>query len=167
MAKIESVSVCIARVPLDNAVTFSTRTVTAREYCLIKVRSVDGVEGIGYCYAVNTSGRLLSVAVTDLLGARVVGQALFSDQSQITLRMLTRGDAPADLGLWRKRLQAAIAFRESLELDATAYRLVHAEADLLPSLIVDRYADGTAQWRCRARGACDSRAKQRGGTATT
>lgn len=74
MARIESVSVCIARVPLDNAVTFSTRTVTAREYCLVKVRSVDGVEGIGYCYAVNTSGRLLLVAVTDLLGARVVGQ---------------------------------------------------------------------------------------------
>lgn len=74
MARIESVSVCIARVPLDNAVTFSTRTVTAREYCLVKVRSVDGVEGIGYCYAVNTSGRLLSVAVTDLLAARLIGQ---------------------------------------------------------------------------------------------
>jgi L-alanine-DL-glutamate epimerase-like enolase superfamily enzyme len=74
MAKISSVSVCIARVPLDNAVTFSTRTVTAREYCLIKVKSVDGVEGIGYCYAVNTSGRLLSVAVTDLLGAKLIGQ---------------------------------------------------------------------------------------------
>jgi L-alanine-DL-glutamate epimerase-like enolase superfamily enzyme len=74
MAKIESVSVCIARVPLDNAVTFSTRTVSAREYCLVKVRSVEGVEGLGYCYAVNTSGRLLSVAVTDLLGARLVGQ---------------------------------------------------------------------------------------------
>src|SRR5688572_15911083 len=54
--------------------------------------------------------------------ARVVGQALFSDQSQITLRMLTRGEAPADLGLWGTRLQAAVAFRESLQLDATAYR---------------------------------------------
>ncbi|HWI12864.1 MAG TPA: mandelate racemase/muconate lactonizing enzyme family protein [Burkholderiales bacterium] len=74
MAKIESVSVCIARVPLDNAVTFSTRTVTAREYCLVKVRSTDGVEGLGYCYAVNTSGRLLSVAVTDLLGPHLPGQ---------------------------------------------------------------------------------------------
>ena len=74
MPKIASVSVCIARVPLDNAVTFSTRTVTAREYCLVKVRSDDGVEGIGYCYAVNSSGRLLSVAVTDLLGALLVGQ---------------------------------------------------------------------------------------------
>ena len=74
MARIESVAVCIARVPLDNAVTFSTRVVTAREYCLVKVRSTDGVEGIGYCYAVNTSGRLRSVAVTDLLGARLVGE---------------------------------------------------------------------------------------------
>src|SRR5690349_11504094 len=74
MAKIKSVSVCIARVPLDSAVTFSTRTVTAREYCLVKVQSVDGIEGIGYCYAVNVSGRLLSVAVTDLLGARLIGQ---------------------------------------------------------------------------------------------
>jgi L-alanine-DL-glutamate epimerase-like enolase superfamily enzyme len=74
MAKIESVAVCIARVPLEYAVAFSTRTVTAREYCIVKVRSVDGVEGLGYCYAVNSSGRLLSVAVTDLLGARLVGQ---------------------------------------------------------------------------------------------
>ena len=73
--------------------------------------------------------------------ARVAGQALFSDQSQITLRMLTRSEAPADLTLWRDRLQAAIAFRASLQLDATAYRLVHAEADLLPSLVVDRYGD--------------------------
>jgi len=35
----------------------------------------------------------------------------------------------------------AIAFRDALAIDATAYRLVHGEADLLPSLIVDRYAD--------------------------
>src|SRR5437016_3860568 len=56
--------------------------------------------------------------------SRVLGHALFSDQSQITLRMLTRGEVPADLALWRSRLQAAIAFRESLHLDSTAYRLV-------------------------------------------
>src|SRR5919201_4279743 len=74
MAKIESVSVCIARVPLDNAVTFSTRVVSAREYCLVKVRSTEGVEGLGYCYAVNISGRLLAVAVTDLLGQKLIGQ---------------------------------------------------------------------------------------------
>ncbi|WP_454825176.1 mandelate racemase/muconate lactonizing enzyme family protein [Paraburkholderia xenovorans] len=74
MARIESVSVCVARVPLSNPVTFSTRTVQAREYCLVRVRSVDGVEGLGYCYAVNTSGRLLAVAVAELLAPVVVGE---------------------------------------------------------------------------------------------
>jgi len=43
--------------------------------------------------------------------------------------------------LIRRRIEAAIAFRESLAIDATAYRLIHGEADLLPSLIVDRYGD--------------------------
>ncbi len=72
---------------------------------------------------------------------RDLGQALFSDQSQITLRMLTRDDRPVDQAFWRERLENAIAFREVLEIDATAYRVVHGEADLLPSLVVDRYGD--------------------------
>jgi 23S rRNA (cytosine1962-C5)-methyltransferase len=72
---------------------------------------------------------------------RMIGHALFSDRSQIAIRMLTRGDADAGLPLLRSRIEAAIAVRESLRLDATAYRLVHAEADLLPSLVVDRYGD--------------------------
>ena len=72
---------------------------------------------------------------------RTLGSALFSDRSQITLRMLTYGDAPGDEALMRRRIEAAIAFRASLAIDATAYRLVHGEADLLPSLIVDRYGD--------------------------
>ncbi|MFY3432041.1 mandelate racemase/muconate lactonizing enzyme family protein [Achromobacter mucicolens] len=74
MPTIESVSVCIARVPLANPVTFSTRQVKAREYCLVRIRSTDGHEGLGYCYAVNSAGRLLSVAVTDLLAPQLVGQ---------------------------------------------------------------------------------------------
>ena len=72
---------------------------------------------------------------------RTIGYALFSDRSQIPIRMLTHGDVPVDEALLRTRLQRAIQFRESLQLDATACRLVHSEADLLPSLIVDRYAD--------------------------
>jgi 23S rRNA (cytosine1962-C5)-methyltransferase len=55
--------------------------------------------------------------------------------------LLSYGDAPADLALIRRRLESAIAFRRSLAIDASAYRLVHGEADLLPSLIVDRYGD--------------------------
>jgi 23S rRNA (cytosine1962-C5)-methyltransferase len=70
---------------------------------------------------------------------RTIGYALFSDRSQIAIRMLTRGERPADAALIRARVGAAIAYRSSLQLDATACRLVHGEADLLPSLVVDRY----------------------------
>ncbi len=55
--------------------------------------------------------------------------------------MLTVGEAPAGLDLWRARLAAAIAFRPSLGIDATACRLVHGEGDLLPSLVVDQYGE--------------------------
>lgn len=80
------------------------------------------------------------VEVRDGRGAPL-GRALSSTESQITLRMLTRDATPVDRAFWRARLAAAIAVRERLALDATALRLVHGEADLLPSLIVDRYDD--------------------------
>jgi 23S rRNA (cytosine1962-C5)-methyltransferase len=81
--------------------------------------------------------------VVDVMGprARPIGTALFSDRSQIAIRMLTIGESADVAALVRARLERAIAFRASLSLDATAYRLVHGEADLLPSLVVDRYAD--------------------------
>jgi 23S rRNA (cytosine1962-C5)-methyltransferase len=82
-------------------------------------------------------------AIVQVIGPRqrTIGYALFSERSQIAIRMLTRGEIEADLPLLRKRIEAAIAVRATLNLDATAYRLVHAEADLLPSLVVDRYGD--------------------------
>src|SRR6266536_3349301 len=75
---------------------------------------------------------------------QLLGLALFSSQSQIAIRLLRRGgagDVTEVHGLLRDRIDAAVAFRESLRIDASAYRLVHGEADLLPSLIVDRYGD--------------------------
>jgi 23S rRNA (cytosine1962-C5)-methyltransferase len=72
---------------------------------------------------------------------RPVGQALYSTESQIALRILTTTDAAIDAAWWHRRLQAAWTLRERLGLEATAWRAVHAEADLLPSLVVDRYAD--------------------------
>src|SRR6185369_3746002 len=82
-------------------------------------------------------------AIVRVLGPahRTLGSALFSDRSQITLRMLTRGETMADPALVRERIGRAVAYRRSLALDATAYRLVHGEADLLPSLVVDRYGE--------------------------
>src|SRR5689334_1343805 len=80
------------------------------------------------------------VAVRNRRG-QMLGSALYSDRSQIAIRMLTYGEAPADAALIRRRIETAIQFRSTLHIDATAYRLVHGEGDLLPSLIVDRYAD--------------------------
>jgi 23S rRNA (cytosine1962-C5)-methyltransferase len=82
-------------------------------------------------------------AVVEVRGPRnrMLGHALFSDQSQITIRMISRDETPIDDAFWRARLASAIRFRETLHINATAFRLVHGEADLLPSLIVDRYGD--------------------------
>jgi 23S rRNA (cytosine1962-C5)-methyltransferase len=79
--------------------------------------------------------------IVEVIGPRrrTLGHALFSDRSQIPIRMLARGDAPFDVSMLRSRLERAIQFRDALKLDATAYRLVHGEADLLPSLVIDRY----------------------------
>jgi 23S rRNA (cytosine1962-C5)-methyltransferase len=81
--------------------------------------------------------------VVEVIGPRhrTIGYGLWSDRSQISLRMLTHGDMAADAALVEARLRRALAFRESLRLDATAYRVVHGEGDLLPSLVVDRYGD--------------------------
>jgi 23S rRNA (cytosine1962-C5)-methyltransferase len=72
---------------------------------------------------------------------RPISQALYSDRSEIALRQVTRSTDPLDSTFWKTRLQDAIRFRASLDIDATAYRLVHGEADRLPSLVVDRYGD--------------------------
>jgi 23S rRNA (cytosine1962-C5)-methyltransferase len=72
---------------------------------------------------------------------RVLGYALYSDRSEITLRLLSRGGVEPGPDLWRARLRAAIDYRSALEIDATAYRLVHGEADRLPGLVVDRYGE--------------------------
>jgi len=67
-----------------------------------------------------------------------MGQAHYSAASQIALRMLSRGSEPIDIAA---RIAAAQAFRETCVTDSNAYRLVHAEADFLPALIIDRYDD--------------------------
>ncbi len=70
-----------------------------------------------------------------------LGTALYSTASQIAIRMLS-GDPVTDLpALLRKRIQAAVAYRERFVHDTNAYRVIFSEADLLPGLIVDRYND--------------------------
>jgi 23S rRNA (cytosine1962-C5)-methyltransferase len=69
---------------------------------------------------------------------RPAGQALHSPASEIRLRLLDRrADVAIDAGWWRERLWEAA--RRRAGIDATAFRLAHAEGDGLPSLVVDRY----------------------------
>jgi 23S rRNA (cytosine1962-C5)-methyltransferase len=82
-------------------------------------------------------------SVVQVVGRRDVplGHALYSDRSEIPVRMLTRGREAPDLDWWRARIDDSVRYRESLKIDATAYRLIHGEADRLPGLVVDRYGD--------------------------
>lgn len=70
-----------------------------------------------------------------------VGRAFFSSRSQITLRLLTRDDVPVDSNFLRSRIQVATEFRRRVVANTDAYRLIYGESDLVPSVIVDRYAD--------------------------
>ena len=81
-------------------------------------------------------------AVVRVLGptGRPLGFAFFSAQSEITLRMIERGDTLSPTFV-RDRLLAARAWRETIAPGVEALRLVHGEGDGLPSLIVDRYGD--------------------------
>lgn len=79
------------------------------------------------------------VRVTDERG-NFVGQALFSDASQIALRFLTQSNEEIDRDWWRGRIVEA-AGRRNIPPETNAYRLIYSEGDLLPSLIVDRYDD--------------------------
>jgi len=80
-----------------------------------------------------------AVKVSDFRG-RTLGTAHYSSASQIALRMLSTHLETIDRDFYLKRLRAAER-RRSIPASTTAYRVVHAEADLLPALIVDRYAD--------------------------
>jgi 23S rRNA (cytosine1962-C5)-methyltransferase len=55
--------------------------------------------------------------------------------------LLTGHFEPIDAPFLRKRIEAAYSLRRAVVADSDAYRLVHAEGDLLPGLIVDRYGD--------------------------
>lgn len=77
------------------------------------------------------------VQVIDHRG-RPVGAGYCNPASQITVRLLTRGRFLPDRAWARERLAAAVQFRQDLLPNETDVRLVHAEADFLPGLVVER-----------------------------
>jgi 23S rRNA (cytosine1962-C5)-methyltransferase len=80
------------------------------------------------------------VRVTDRSG-NFLGMAFFNPSSEISLRVATREDEPIDEQWFRRKLGDALSYRSSLNIDAEAYRVLHAEADGVPGLVVDRYGE--------------------------
>lgn len=75
---------------------------------------------------------------------RFIGRGFYNAASQIAVRLCTRAEEPVDAAFLVKRLEAARALRARLGLPSdqtTGYRLVNAEGDGLPGLIVDVYGD--------------------------
>ena len=81
-----------------------------------------------------------AVLVRDQSG-RSLGVAHYSSTSAITLRLLSRREEPVDRSFYRRRLEAALNHRRRYVSGSEAYRLCHAEGDLLPALVIDRYRD--------------------------
>lgn len=89
---------------------------------------------------------------------RFLGIGYLNPRSQIAVRMLTFEDVTIDQAFFEKRVRNAVALRHQFVLNSetNACRLIHAEGDFLPGLIVDLYADylviqiltaGMERWR--------------------
>ncbi len=71
----------------------------------------------------------------------LLGFAFFSRQSQIRLRILSRDQALPTPDFVRHAVEASLARRRDVHQPNTACRLIFGEADLLPSVVVDRYGE--------------------------
>lgn len=74
---------------------------------------------------------------------KFVARGYYNPRTDIAIRILTRADEEEiDLAFLRRRVRQAIELREVFDPEVTnAYRLINAEGDGLPGLVVDRYAE--------------------------
>ncbi|NJC96427.1 MAG: methyltransferase domain-containing protein [Anaerolineae bacterium] len=93
----------------------------------------------------SVDGNPASGSTVDLLSSEklFLARASYSPTSQIRARAWTFEDEPGDEEFLRKRFRAAIRSRDicNLDPDTDSYRLIYAESDSIPGLIVDRYND--------------------------
>jgi 23S rRNA (cytosine1962-C5)-methyltransferase len=100
------------------------------------------------------AGETVRVEAAD---GRFLAWGACSPASRIRVRAWSFDEAERiDRGLFERRIAAAVAARAALAIDSDGVRLVHAEADGLPALVVDRYGDtlvaqfgaaGVERWR--------------------
>ncbi|MCA9053081.1 MAG: class I SAM-dependent rRNA methyltransferase [Planctomycetaceae bacterium] len=73
-----------------------------------------------------------------------LGCGYFNPRAEITARILSRRDEPLDSAWWDARLRQAVDLRRGtlgLDAETNAYRVLHAEGDGLPGVVVDRYGE--------------------------
>lgn len=73
------------------------------------------------------------------LDGHILATAYASPQAKVILRVLEYAEVVIDDSWWKNRLQLAWRRRHHLQALASAYRIVHGEADGLPGLIIDYY----------------------------
>lgn len=82
-----------------------------------------------------------TLAVFENAGGEPLGTGFFNPKPLVAGRMLSPNpDLTADVDFFKDRIAKALSLRERLFADPF-YRLIHAEADGLPGMIVDRYGD--------------------------
>jgi L-alanine-DL-glutamate epimerase-like enolase superfamily enzyme len=117
-ANIVSVEARTVSVPLDHPTSFSTRRVTARDYALVRVRTADGAQGIGFCYGGSRAGSLVAHAVRELFAPLLVGQnalrveGLWQEMYQESILQgragsVMRALSIIDIALWDRNARAA------------------------------------------------------------
>ncbi|NTU55933.1 MAG: 23S rRNA (cytosine(1962)-C(5))-methyltransferase RlmI, partial [Anaerolineales bacterium] len=88
---------------------------------------------------------IASGSTVDLLSSdgNFLARASYSPTSQIRARVWTFEGKAVDKDFFRQRIRSAIRSRDTwhLELDTNSHRLIYAESDGIPGLIVDRYGD--------------------------
>lgn len=75
---------------------------------------------------------------------QLLGYGLYNPRSELALRVLWRGSELPTTEAWNEKLRRAVSLRnDTLGLNAVTdtYRVIHAESDGLPGLMVDRFAD--------------------------
>lgn len=73
---------------------------------------------------------------------KYIGTGFYHPNSLIAVRLLTRKPAVIDHTFFEQRIKQAIGYRANLRAETNAIRLVYAESDGLPGLIVDQYSEG-------------------------
>lgn len=69
-----------------------------------------------------------------------LAMAVYNPRSQISLRILSRTDAPIDEAFIRARVKRAVDYRRHFA-DMQSCRLIFAESDGLPAVIADKFGD--------------------------